>query len=129
MKRILIFFTKRAILSVRNDTTADINAQVLSTLHGEMHEFYAIDKAYTTDGGILANQLNPEFLATLNPSSLPPAKLYIKIEAPIMLLRNLNPRQRLCNGTRLVITKYTRFCIKAQILGGRYHGQNRLIPH
>ena len=76
----------------------------------------------------LADQLNPKFLATLTPSGLPPAKLELKIGAPIILLRNLNPRQGLCNGTRLVITRYTRFCIEAQILGGSYHRQTRLIP-
>jgi len=122
------FFARRAILSVRNDTTADINAQILSTLRGEMHEFHAVDNAVSTDGGVLADQLNPEFLATLTPSGLPPAKLELKIGAPIILLRNLNPRQGLCNGTRLVITRYTRFCIEAQILGDPYHRQTRLIP-
>ena len=126
-QRDLNFFAKQAILSVQNKTAADINVQILSTLHSEMQEFYSIDTAATTDGGILADQLNPEFLATLNPSSLPPAKLQLKIGAPIMLLRNLNSRQGLCNGTRLIITKYTRFCIEAQILGGQYHGQTYLI--
>ena len=127
-RRDLNFFTKRAILSVRNDTAAEINARILSTLHGEMHEFHSVDTADTTDGGILADQLNPEFLATLNPSGFPPAELDLKVGAPIILLRNLNPRQGLCNGTRLVITRHTRFCIEAQILGGQYHGETRLIP-
>ena len=127
-QRDLNFFAKRALLSIQNETAADINIQILSTLRGEMHEFYAIDTAVTTDGGILADQLNPEFLATLNPSGLPPTKLQLKIGAPIILLRNLNPRQGLCNGTRLLITKYTRFCIEAQILGDQYHGQTHLIP-
>ena len=127
-RRDLDFFARRAILSVRNETAAEINAQILSTLRGEMHEFHAVDTAVSTDGGILADQLNPEFLATFTPSGLPPAKLELKIGAPIILLRNLNPRQGLCNGTRLVITRYTRFCIEAQILGGPHHGEIRLIP-
>ena len=118
---------KCVILSVQNETAADINLQILSMLCGEMYEFYTIDTAVTTNGRILADQLNPEFLATLNPSGLPPTKLQLKIGVPIILLRNLNPRQGLCNGTRLLITKYTRFCIEAQILGGQYHGQTHLI--
>ena len=93
-----------------------------------MHEFYTIDTAVTTNGRILADQLNPEFLTTLNPSGLPPTKLQLKIGVPIILLRNLNPRQGLCNGTRLLITKYTQFCIEAQILGDQYYGQTHLIP-
>ena len=92
-----------------------------------MHEFYTIDTAVTTDGRILADQLNPEFLATLNSSGLPLTKLQLKIRASIILLRNLNLRQGLCNGTRLLITKYTWFCIEAQILSGQYYGQTHLI--
>jgi len=75
----------------------------------------------------LADQLNPKFLVTLNPSSLPLTKLQLKIGASIILLQNLNSRQELYNGTWLLITKYTRFCIEAQILGGQYHGQTHLI--
>jgi hypothetical protein len=127
-RRDLNFFARRAILCVRNETAAEINAQILSTLRGEMHEFHAVDTAVTTDGGMLADQLNPEFLATLTPSGFPPAKLELKIGAPIILLRNLNPRQGLCNGTLLVISRYSRFCIEAQILGGPHHGETRLIP-
>ena len=52
-----------------------------------MHEFYAIDTAVTTDSGILADQLNPEFLATLNPSGLLPTKLQLKIRALIILYK------------------------------------------
>jgi hypothetical protein len=98
-RRGLNFFARRTILSVRNDTVAEINARILSTLRGQMHEFHAVDTAASTDGGILADQLNPEFLATLSPSGFPPAKLQLKIGAPIILLRNLNPRQGLYNGT------------------------------
>jgi hypothetical protein len=45
-QRDLNFFAKRAILSVRNDTVAEINARILSTLRGEMHEFHAVDTAF-----------------------------------------------------------------------------------
>jgi len=83
-RRDLNFFAKRAILSVRNDTIAEINARILSTLHGEIHEFYAVDTAVTTDDGILADQLNPEFLVKLTPSGIPPTKLDLKEGAPII---------------------------------------------
>ena len=39
-----------------------------------------------------------EFLRAQNPSSLPPAKLKLKVGCPIILLRNLFP-EGLCNGS------------------------------
>jgi ATP-dependent DNA helicase PIF1 len=44
-----------------------------------------------------------EFLNTLTPNDLPPHVLKLKIGCPIILLRNIDPANGLCNGTRLVI--------------------------
>ncbi|GJR01604.1 ATP-dependent DNA helicase PIF1-like protein [Tanacetum coccineum] len=43
-------------------------------------------------------------------------------ELPVMLLRNLNPSQGLCNGTRLIITDVGQFVIHAKILTGSHIG-------
>ena len=64
-----------------------------------------------------------------NPSSLPPSKLSLKVGAPVILLRNLYPKEGLCNGTRIVITRLGRRYIKAQMLSGSFYGQLQLIPY
>ena len=46
-------------------------------------------------------RFNTEYLNTLNPNGFPQHILTLKKGMPLMLLRNLNPRQGLCNGTRL----------------------------
>jgi ATP-dependent DNA helicase PIF1 len=46
----------------------------------------------------------------------------------VILLRNLYPKEGLCNGTRMVVTRISRRCIEARILGGSFNGQVRLIP-
>ena len=46
----------------------------------------------------------------------------------MILLRNLYPKEGLCNGTRMVVTYIGRRCIEARILGGSFNGQVRLIP-
>ena len=42
---------------------------------------------------------------------------------PIMLLRNINPRQGLCNGTRLIFDE----CIDKKLLKCRIVGSNRVV--
>lgn len=46
-----------------------------------------------------------EYLNMLNFNGLPPHRLELKTNSPIILLRNLNPTDGLCNGTRLIVTK------------------------
>ena len=62
------------------------------------------------------------------PASLPPSQLRLKVRTPIILLRNLSPKNGVCNGTRLCVTRLGRRCIQARILGGDFDGQERLIP-
>jgi hypothetical protein len=45
----------------------------------------------------------PEILHLQNPSNFPPHRLRLKVGVPMILLRNLDPRNGLWNGTRLVI--------------------------
>jgi ATP-dependent DNA helicase PIF1 len=45
-----------------------------------------------------------------------------------MLMRNMNPRVGLCNGTRLVITRLGRKVIDGKILTGDHTGSLHCIP-
>jgi len=44
-----------------------------------------------------------EFLQQLNAGGLPPALLCLKVSSPVILLRNLDPGEGLCNGTRMIV--------------------------
>ena len=46
-----------------------------------------------------------ELLNTFNVSGMPKHELYLKPYMPVMLLRNLDPRAGLCNGTRLIVRR------------------------
>lgn len=46
-----------------------------------------------------------EFLNSRHPTGMPSHSVRLKVNAPIMMLRNLNPRAGLTNGTRLIVTK------------------------
>jgi ATP-dependent DNA helicase PIF1 len=47
---------------------------------------------------------------------------------PIMLLRNLNQSEGLCNGTRLIITLLGDLVLEAKIITGIHSGKIVLIP-
>jgi hypothetical protein len=83
------FFQSRAILTTRNDTVTEVNDWYPGKNDGRNQIYEAIDSVDTGEG----ETTNPiEFLRAQNPSSLPPAKLKLKIGAPI-ILRNLFPQK------------------------------------
>ena len=45
-----------------------------------------------------------------------------------MLLRNISPTEGLCNGTRLIVRKFQRHVIDAEILTGSHLGKRVFIP-
>ena len=51
----------------------------------------------------IVDALPQEYLQSLETAGLPLSQLRVKTGAPVMLLRNLYPKEGLCNGTRLTI--------------------------
>ena len=69
-----------------------------------------------------------EFLNSLSPSGMPPHTLRLKINLPVVLLRNIDPDNGLCNGTRLICRNLARHVIEAEIITGRQTGKRVFIP-
>ncbi|XP_028201901.1 uncharacterized protein LOC114386092 [Glycine soja] len=72
--------------------------------------------------------LPPEFLYSLQTSGIPNHKLKLKVRTPIMLIRNLDQTDGLCNGTRLIITKLGSNVIEAEVITGPNTGNMTYIP-
>jgi hypothetical protein len=124
------FFRDRAILTIKNDTVADINVRILTRLAGETRVYDTVNSiSFDTmeEEGNRPN-ISIEFLRAQNPSGLPPARLELKIGAPVICLRNLFFREGLYNGTRIIITKLREYSIKVKIINGQFHGEDRVIP-
>lgn len=53
---------------------------------------------------------------------MPPHRLYLKTNAPVILLRNINPIEGLHNGTRLSVIHLGKRVIEAKIVTGQHSG-------
>ncbi|CAF3968704.1 unnamed protein product, partial [Rotaria sp. Silwood1] len=59
---------------------------------------------------------------------MPPRKLNLKIDSIVMLLRNLNVNQSLCNGIRLIVRRLQNHTIDCEVATGSNKGNRVLIP-
>ncbi|XP_074277292.1 uncharacterized protein LOC141600935 [Silene latifolia] len=116
--------TKRAILTPKNDDAQMINSILVYRQEGEPFTYRSFDEA--TD--VATEQYPLEIFNTFQPSGLPPHELVLKINSPIILLRNLDPTSGLCNGTRLICKAFDRNVIDAEIVVGHHKGKRVFIP-
>ncbi|XP_042055739.1 uncharacterized protein LOC121800221 [Salvia splendens] len=69
-----------------------------------------------------------EFLNNLKCSGTPNHELLLKVGTPVMLLRNIDHANGLCNGTRLIITRLGDHVLEAKVLSANNQGHKVLIP-
>ena len=69
-----------------------------------------------------------DFLNSITLNGLPPHELKIKMNCPVILLRNLDPHNGLCNGTRLVVKAFEDNAINCEIVNGQHAGKQVFIP-
>jgi ATP-dependent DNA helicase PIF1 len=118
---------QRAILCPKNDSVDEINNEILDRLDGQSKTYFSYD---SIDDGTDEDFANypPEFLNSLTPSGMPSHELILKKGAIIMLLRNLNSKRGLCNGTRLILTDLKENLIIGKVLTGSAAGKLIFIP-
>ena len=118
------YIISRAILSTKNESVDEINNQMIDIFQGEEKIYYNFDEAEDDHH----NFYPIEFLNSLTVSGLPPHKLRLKIGCPIILLRNIDPSNGLCNGTRLICKGFQRNIIDAEIAVGQHAGERVFLP-
>ena len=72
--------------------------------------------------------LAPEFLNSLRTYGLPNHKIKLKVGNSIMLSRNMDQSEGLCNCTRLIVTRLANHVIQAKIIDGNKNGNLIYIP-
>ncbi|XP_076907985.1 uncharacterized protein LOC143564662 [Bidens hawaiensis] len=73
------------------------------------------------------NMYSPDVLNGLKVSGMPNHKLVLKVGVPIMLLRNVDPKNGLCNGTRLQVKRLYDRVIEVVVISGTNIGDRTYI--
>lgn len=127
-----------AILAARNVDCDSINETILGRVTGQVIELLSADKlldaeeeegvAPRPNAANLHHNYPIEYLNSLSFSGLPPHKLRLKIGCIVMLLRNLDIKQGLCNGVRLRVLEIGPRFLKCEIITGASSGNIALLP-
>lgn len=118
---------QKVILTSKNRDALTLNNQIINLLSGQARTYFSADSVVSDDHENTIN-FSPEFLHSQTPSGMPPHKLTLKIGTIIMLLRNMNPKKGLCNGTRLIVHSLHDHFIDAKILTGTHKNDRVYIP-
>ncbi|KAK9683442.1 hypothetical protein RND81_10G141700 [Saponaria officinalis] len=124
------YLKQRAILTPLNETADLINSHMADLISGDEKVYKSCDEICTTSLECMDEfeSYPTEYLNSLNLQGLPHHELKLRIGMPVMLLRNINPSQGLCNGTRLIVTHLGKFIIEANIITKTKVGNKVLIP-
>ena len=119
------WLTERTIICPTNEDVNLINDIMINIFPGPERHYFSFDSLTNKD----EETLYPiEFINTITVPGLPQHKLTLKIGAPIMLLRNFDPINGHCNGSRYIIQRLYDNTIEAALMHGPNKGKVLLIP-
>ena len=122
----IVWLDGRAILAPTNKQVDQLNNLITDMFPGKPAVLSSSDEVINPDD---FQRYNVEYLNTLSTSGLPNHRLFIKPGMPLMLMRNLNPKMGLCNGTRLIFKKmHMNHLLECEIAGGEHKDRKVLIP-
>jgi ATP-dependent DNA helicase PIF1 len=118
----------KAILCALNDEVDEVNKIAVELMNGEQIQFFSADELDRNSDNY--HDLPIEYLNSISMGGLPPHILDLKIGCPVILLRNINPKKGLCNGTKLIVHRFIDLnCIELEIVTeGAHKGNIEALP-
>ncbi|XP_016178683.1 uncharacterized protein LOC107621160 [Arachis ipaensis] len=126
----LDYFKDKSILAPTLDVVTEVNNHVMSLIPGNEKVYLSSDTMLNEDGHLESElyTMSTESLNALNCSGIPQHRLVLKISVPVMLFRNIDQSNRLCNGTQMQVRRLGDHVIEGVILAGRNIGEVVFIP-
>ncbi|GJU48162.1 ATP-dependent DNA helicase PIF1-like protein [Tanacetum coccineum] len=124
------YFKEKVVLAPTNEVVDNINEHLLNKFPGEEMVYLSCNSVDKTERNAAIDQsiFSSGFINGLKFFGVPNHMLALKVGVPVMLLRNIDQPNGLCNGTRLQVLKLTRTSISAQIINGTHFGNKVIIP-
>ena len=115
------------ILTPKNDACHELNDEIVRRFSGEEVKYVSTDEAICETEAERENY-PIEFLHSCTPNGMPSHIINLKPGVVIMLLRSIDTKRGLCNGTRLKVLSLKPNVIYAEILSGPRKGVSVFIP-
>jgi len=115
---------KRAILTPKNEDVEKLNDIIMDLFPGEERNLLSFDEVE----GDAYHLYQHEYLHTISPRGLPPHNLKVKKGSPLMLLRNIDPKSGLCNGTRFLCRGFYMNMLDVEIFTGHHARKRVFLP-
>ena len=125
------YFAERTILSSLNSDVDSLNSRALEDFPGPVQVFHSADSIPTAEqagGEDPMVNIPVEYLNQINCTGLPLAKLEVKIGCPVMILRNLDAANGVCNGSRGILIRYAQRVMEVELITGDHIGHKVFIP-
>jgi hypothetical protein len=119
------FLAKCAILASHNREVMEINEEILKLIPDNKRTYLSVDSITNPTG---VDLIPVKYFNRLNPNGWPPHRLSHKVGTPMMLLRNLDRVNNLCNCMRLFIKWFAQRVIEAEVMTGDHKGHIAFVP-
>jgi len=125
----LLFFQERGILTPTLDSVEHVNEYMMSLIPGEEKKYLSSDSVCRSgeNSDVQSEWFTMEFLNGIKSSEIPNNRLKLMVECPVMLMRNIDQANGLCNGTRLTVTPLGKSTIAATVITGKRAGTRVFI--
>jgi hypothetical protein len=124
------YLAQRCIVCPVNTVVDEINEFMVDRVPGDSKEYRSFDQIANSIEMPSDYELlySPELLNSIVLNNYPQHCLSLKVSVPIVLLRNIDQAQGLCNGTRLLIRRLGDYILEAEIMTGTHIGALVGIP-